>query len=180
MNELVLRYFYNLTAASAGLQFFVEVVNNYLVWLVIAIVVISFARVMRERPAAARELGFVAVATLGAWFVSQLVKWLWPVARPFIALPDITPFLSPSSAGSFPSGHATFFFALALSVHVVNPKLGRWLTLAAAVVSVTRVMAGIHWPLDILGGLVLAIIAVSLTKFAFNLSQSELGPRSSI
>ncbi|MEK7585605.1 MAG: phosphatase PAP2 family protein, partial [Patescibacteria group bacterium] len=72
------------------------------------------------------------------------------------------------------------FFALALSVHVGNPKLGRWLTLAAAVVSVTRVMAGIHWPLDILGGLVLAIIAVSLTKFAFNLSQSELGPRSSI
>ncbi|MGH7903086.1 MAG: phosphatase PAP2 family protein [Candidatus Dormibacteraceae bacterium] len=61
---------------------------------------------------------------------------------------------------SYPSGHATFYAWLSVTVVLVlGPRLGRWRTLAwagaAIVVTVGclgRVWAGAHWPSDVIGG----------------------------
>lgn len=59
-------------------------------------------------------------------------------------------------AASFPSGHATFFFALAFCTFLINKKWGWILTAAAVVTTVARVVAGVHWPSDIVGGAIIA------------------------
>ncbi len=165
MNELILRYLYNLTAGRVWLESSVIFSSVYLGWSMAVLVLIIFLRRQREHPEAPTELIFAASAASGAWLAARLIKWWWLTSRPFVRLADITPLFNPGDSNSFPSGHAAFFFALALAVYAVDQKFGQWLIAGATIISLARVMAGVHWPLDILGGLALAIFVVPLALF---------------
>lgn len=74
------------------------------------------------------------------------------------ARPTIEPHLVVVKSSSFPSGHATssmiFYLTLAL---MLSPKPHRRLAAACAVllsllIGTSRVMLGVHWPSDVLGG----------------------------
>ncbi|MBI2097724.1 MAG: phosphatase PAP2 family protein [Candidatus Vogelbacteria bacterium] len=179
MNELIFRYLYGLTGQSAFFGRVVVFSAAYFGWLLLALVIIVFARRSRDHPSAGRELFFIISAAAGAWLTAQVIKLVWPVARPFVKLADITPLITVSDQGSFPSGHATFFFALGIAAYSVDRRLGRWLIAAAAAVSLARVMSGVHWPSDILGGLVLALVAPYLILFFARLFNPGFGRRDS-
>ncbi len=158
MNEIFFRYLYDLTVGSAWLKPLVVFASVYLGWLLLGVVIIVFSsRRWRD------ELAFVISAAVSAWLVGFLIKWLWPVARPFVKLSEVLPLISVSDAGAFPSGHATFFFALALAVYALDQKLGQWLIAGAVIIGLARIMAGVHWPGDILGGFVLAGLVVLIS-----------------
>lgn len=64
---------------------------------------------------------------------------------------------------SFPSDHAAALFAVAASFWFSgNKKLGVTFLIIAIVVSVFRVAAGLHFPSDILGGVVVGFLAAWL------------------
>ena len=57
---------------------------------------------------------------------------------------------------SFPSDHATLFFALATALFFVSRRVGVWAMIYVfVVVCIPRVYVGIHYPTDILAGMVL-------------------------
>lgn len=58
---------------------------------------------------------------------------------------------------SFPSGHALFFFALATVVWRHDKRWGWVFFIGATLMGIARVLGGLHWPTDILGGAVLGI-----------------------
>lgn len=96
----------------------------------------------------------VAVAFLSA-AVSRLVfceiiKVLISRPRPFETY-NLIPLLSNEVGRSFPSGHAAFFFALAMAVTLFNKKLGIWLFVGALLISLARIYAGVHYPSDVSG-----------------------------
>jgi membrane-associated phospholipid phosphatase len=79
---------------------------------------------------------------------------------------DLVHILNPTTGYSFPSGHAVFFtwmsFMLAFSFAPrVSPRLRPVLWIVAGVVIVlactARVWAGVHWPSDVIGGVLLGI-----------------------
>ena len=79
--------------------------------------------------------------------------------------------LSPAGPGGhygFVSGHATNTFALAFFLAFILPKTHRWLKCIlfawATLVSYSRIYNGVHYPGDILGGMLLA----ALVAFLFN------------
>jgi undecaprenyl-diphosphatase len=63
---------------------------------------------------------------------------------------------------SFPSDHASLFFALATLIWISDRRLGLIAFFWAAITSSTRIYLGYHYPTDILGGAALGIFMVIL------------------
>ena len=87
---------------------------------------------------------------LGRGILTEIIRFLYNHARPFDVY-AFTPLIS-ESGNSFPSGHMAFFFALALVVYCHDRRWGIWYFVLSAVIGLARIYAGVHWPLDILGG----------------------------
>lgn len=96
----------------------------------------------------------VALARLG---VVELIHLFWSRSRPFVEN-NVNLLIGHEKTGSFPSGHATLFFALSTVIYLHNKKAGIIFFIASLFISLARIFAGVHWPTDILGGAVLGAI----------------------
>lgn len=96
----------------------------------------------------------------------------WAVAhfaKDFIAHPrpsGIPTLLTPDDIYSFPSGHASYMFALAFTMHYLDKKAGRILFVLALLTGIARVLAGVHFWYDIVGGVVLGFVISWLVVYA--------------
>lgn len=97
--------------------------------------------------------------------LSEIQKY-W-VAR---ARPDLEPHLVVVKTSSFPSGHATssMIFYMTLALALAGDTRWRVPTAAAAVllslcIGASRVMLGVHWPSDVVGGWSFGLLWVLLT-----------------
>lgn len=92
--------------------------------------------------------------SLLAWFLAFLLKDI--IAHP---RPDLTKALFlPNDSYSFPSGHATFMFALSFAMHRFDKRTGVILFVLALITGIARVLAGVHFWYDIIGGIIVAYI----------------------
>jgi len=106
-----------------------------------------------------REVALHAfLSALIAWGAAEFLKSLFPIPRPFV-IDNFSPLtLTIPIDGSFPSGHTAASFALAISVWLHNKKLGLFFILIALTIGISRVLANVHWPLDITGGIIVGIV----------------------
>jgi len=110
-----------------------------------------------------------AFATVVARYgIAEIIRFFYHRPRPFVAYD--TPALFAENSWSFPSGHATFFFALAATIYFYNKKWGAWFFLAAIIISVSRVIAGVHYPSDILGG---ALVGIAVAYVIFQTTKKS-------
>lgn len=106
----------------------------------------------------------VGVTALVAFIIEQVIGFFWFRARPFVELEGVTQLIDMAETSkSFPSGHSTFAFALAFGLLIHNRRWGWALALLAALVGFSRVAAGIHYPSDVIGGLIVGVVAAVLT-----------------
>ena len=100
-----------------------------------------------------------------AWVITHLLKDITAHPRP-----DLTnALISPDSVYSFPSGHATFMSALALSVYSFDKKDGAFIFVFAVLSGIARALAGVHYWYDIIGGFVVGgIVAYVIILFTKN------------
>lgn len=120
----------------------------------------------REKAIQAATLAFSS-AIAARWGIKPLIAFFYDRARPYEVLPMVKKLFEDQSS-AFPSGHALFFFALATGVYFYYPKTGILFFLAAFSITVARVMAGVHWPSDIVGGAVLGIVTAVAVKRMFD------------
>ena len=110
----------------------------------------------QQRQAAVRALA----ATLCALTLNVLIGLLWYHDRPFAEHIGHN-FLAHAANSSFPSDHATIMFTVALVWASARAPAVRRLGLAmlplALAVAWARVFLGVHWPLDMVGGLAMGI-----------------------
>jgi membrane-associated phospholipid phosphatase len=72
------------------------------------------------------------------------------------------PLVAVPHSGSFPSGHTTTSFACATVLSALAPKAAPAFVLLAAAIAYSRLYVGVHWPLDVLGGVVLGVATALL------------------
>ena len=126
-------------------------------------------------PLAGRRPDILWAAMIAGLLSTLLVislKLAFGVARPPAVLsPGGFHLIGPAlKATAFPSGHTATMFAWAgvLALGFKNGWLGAGLLLIAATVGLSRIMVGVHWPLDVLGGALLgwmsAVWAIGLAR----------------
>jgi membrane-associated phospholipid phosphatase len=95
--------------------------------------------------------------------VNQVISHLWERARPFTEHPALTHVLSARTADpSFPSDHASAAFAIAFAVLAFSRRAGIAFLAAAALIALSRVALGMHYPSDILAGALIGFGAATL------------------
>ena len=106
------------------------------------------------------EMALIALAAgvVARFGVTELIRALYDRPRPFEVLPDLHQLVYHNSGGSFPSGHASFYFALAAVIGRYYPRTSILFYIVATLLAGARVVVGIHWSSDILGGAVIGIV----------------------
>lgn len=124
---------------------------------------LSGKKIFRQK---VKEIIIMLASTLLAWALVVIVKKLFINPRPFIIYPDIKTLFIYGSEDSFPSGHAAFYGALAVSIFAYHKKAGIFFALGAFLIGISRVVAGVHFPLDILMGFIFGA-SVSVLVYYF-------------
>lgn len=108
-------------------------------------------------------LVFLLSAILSRGLITEIIRFFYNRPRPFLAL-HFTPLIKQELTGSFPSGHMTFYFVLALSIFLLNKKWGWFFIVSVILMGLARIFVGVHWPLDIIGGILIALLSYFLIK----------------
>jgi undecaprenyl-diphosphatase len=172
MQEQILQFFSRI--ATPALDITAEIVTMA-GEQVLFIAVISFIYWNISKPA-----GYAMTFTLMASAVSNgLLKIMFAAPRPFQVLEDIGGKRLETAEGfSFPSGHtqgaATFFTSL--SMHLGFRKYFKYALILSVLVGISRLYLGVHWPVDVIGGLVFGIaVPLLLYKKILDLTRNPGG-----
>ncbi|GAA3094861.1 hypothetical protein GCM10010464_67940 [Pseudonocardia yunnanensis] len=99
----------------------------------------------------------VPVATVVAYLLSEMAKELWQEERPCRTLGELATIAACPAYGdwSFPSNHATVAGAAAVALAWSGARLGFFAVGVALFAAASRVVVGVHYPHDVIAGLVL-------------------------
>jgi undecaprenyl-diphosphatase len=93
-----------------------------------------------------------------SWILAEGAKFLFNRARPFISDTEIAPLIKTPSSSSFPSGHAATAAAGAITLSAIYPAFAPALVFSGVIVALSRVYLGVHYPFDVLAGLLIGTV----------------------
>lgn len=103
----------------------------------------------------------IIFGTLTLWLLVEIIKALSDRNRPFLTIEKTRVIGRREKGDSFPSGHTTqIFFLMTLFIHrfQLGMEVSIGLFAVAVLVGITRIYVGVHYPRDVIAGLVLGSI----------------------
>jgi len=136
-----------------GLLWFASIVAENSVWLCVALMAWAVWRQPSQRAYVVATLAAATAATLLAHSLARALD----MPRPF-AMGLSPAYIEHGARGSLPSAHASVMFTIALVFLMRAPlrALGLALLAIAVLTGWARIYVGVHFPLDIAAGLLLA------------------------
>lgn len=122
-------------------------------------------------------LGALGVADIS----KRLTKALVRRTRPHVFLDDARYEADAGGSGekreqSFPSGHTAGSVAVARALARNFPAAGAAAGVGAVAIGISRVAKGTHWPLDVLGGVLIGLAAEALAATLLKSAASAVCP----
>jgi membrane-associated phospholipid phosphatase len=117
------------------------------------------------------RLQFIFCAVAASSLVTEVLKYSIGRGRPFVG-GEANAFHFSHFAGnpayySFPSGHATTAFALALAVSAVWPQTRVAMAVYALIIAATRLVLLAHHPSDVVAGAMVGIVGAMFVRYWF-------------
>jgi undecaprenyl-diphosphatase len=166
MNETIFRYFNNFAGQYEWLDTAVVFSAETLgIILLFGLVIFLFSHEHKGR--GFHNVIVVLTAGLVAWIFAKIIKTIYPSPRPFLAIEDVTKLVNHGGTDSFPSGHTTFFSAIATALYFYHKKIAVFYMFGALLIGLSRIVAGIHWPVDILAGYVLGGVVTVFVYYSY-------------
>ena len=143
--------------------------NGGMIWIVATIVLLI--------PKKTRKAGIMsAVALLGSLIINNnIVKNIVQRPRPFVTFTDLQIIIPTPSEFSFPSGHTSSSFAAAAVFYRHLPKkFGIPSVVLAGLIGFSRLYVGVHYPTDVIAGVLMGILLSYLAEYLVNLFAKKL------
>jgi len=170
----------NLVAGNSGLVTVVKAVtwlgSDGVLWAVVGVAAVIL--VIRKRW---RLAVYLLVTAAGALVLDPVLKSLAGRLRPVVAHP-----IAHGTGDSFPSGHSLGSIVCygAILLVFLPAARGRWrigfvslIVALIALIGISRVLLGVHYLSDVLGGWAIGITWLGVTAFAFEATRHASGQR---
>ncbi|MBQ8039819.1 MAG: phosphatase PAP2 family protein [Lachnospiraceae bacterium] len=130
------------------------------VWIAIAVLLLFVKNY--------RKVGLMVGGSLlgSLLFNNMIVKNIVARPRPYRMMEELTILIPEPGEYSFPSGHTSSSFAAGVVLYLMLPKkYGIPAMVLAFLIGISRLYVGVHYPTDVLGGMVMgALLAVETVK----------------
>jgi undecaprenyl-diphosphatase len=175
INEQLLYGLHSLTGVSPAFDSLWYLCATWLGWMFVLIVFVLWVctSYIHEHPLESLMLklkDFTVVTTVSgiSFAIAVVLKEMIHKARPFITHENIHPFFNPGLYDSMPSGHAVFFLMFALMIYRHHKITGLIGIVIAFIVGMSRIIVGVHYPVDIVAGWGIAIVLYFSAEYVFN------------
>jgi len=167
MDQQIFPWLYNLADKNQLLDWFLVFLAEYLIFILAIAAVILILKEKNWR----RRAYFAALVTistiLSRGIFTELIQFYYHRPRPFAAM-DFEPLIYHAATSSFPSGHMAFF-SVVLAVWLINRRAGAWFFVGSILIGLGRVAVGVHWPSDILGGILVGALSFCIAYYLLKL-----------
>ena len=139
--------------------------DHGILWILVTLALLIYPKTRRVG-----LICFISLA-LSVIFCNGLLKNLVDRPRPYTQIPDLKLLVKEADDASFPSGHSSSSFCVAIvCLKRLPKKFGIPAIIMAALIALSRLYVGIHYPTDVIVGtilgIVLGLIAIKLIEFA--------------
>lgn len=114
-----------------------------------------------------RKVGFMVLGALalGSILGEGIIKNIVQRDRPFISMEGIDMLIKAPTSYSFPSGHTTSSFAAAGVIAINFKNKSVYVFTLAVLIAISRIYLGVHFPTDIISGIVLGLSCAYVSVF---------------
>ncbi|WP_027364540.1 phosphatase PAP2 family protein [Desulfotruncus alcoholivorax] len=156
------QFFNGLSGRSSMLDFLITFFANYSLELYALLFIIAWVTLPKREVNRRHALVVMVLSGALGLAVNALIAHIWFRPRPFTVLPKGTfsQLIQHAADTSFPSDHTTGSFGFAAASW---GKANYWVrisfTLLAFCTAIARICAGVHWPTDVLAGIVIGSLS---------------------
>ena len=155
--DLAIFYFINHSLSTGFLDKFFSTITDVNKWYIAYIILAGIAFIKGGIRGKILVIGLILLIIVTDQTGFRILKELFERVRPCRAISDaITP-LGCAGGYSFPSNHALNNFAAATFISRLFPNYKWVVFIVAALIALSRVYLGVHYPSDIFGGALLGV-----------------------
>ena len=129
---------------------------SYLIYVIFVVAAICLGYLLYKRMW--RETAYFMATLAVSFMVSRLAGLIYVDHRPFVDY-HLTQLIAHATGNSFPSDHTTAVAAIAVGLLYFTrfKRTGAIILVAAILIGFSRIYVGVHYPIDILGGILSAV-----------------------
>lgn len=137
---------------------------EYLIFLMIAIAAVMFLLLPEKQKK--KTAIFAALVLPFSYLLAKILSFFFYNPRPFV-IGNFTPLIAHAADNGFPSDHTLLAAALTVVVYSFSKKASIFFLIATIFVAMSRVLAGVHSIIDVLGSMFVVLVVSFLVEKHF-------------